>query len=107
MPQVIRRKFAQFAWRRHHSIFARDRLYWLVYEKDDALVMTLKPCSRCEQELPPSAFSEPDSPFCAACTKEIVAIIRSKYNAIEAAHFRAKLRKRSRAALDELLQNKP
>ena len=69
-------------------------------------MMTLKPCSRCEQELPPSDFSEPDSLFCAACTEDIVAIIRSKYNAIEAAHFRAKLRKRSRAALDELRQSK-
>ena len=64
----------------------------------------LKPCSRCEQELPLQAFSEPDSPFCASCTDEIVAIIRSKYNAIEAAHFRAKLRKRSRAAMEELRQ---
>ena len=64
----------------------------------------LKPCSRCEQELPPAAFSEPDSPYCAACTEEIVGIIRSKYNAIEAAHFRAKLRKRSRAAIEELRQ---
>lgn len=64
--------------------------------------MTLKPCSRCEQELPPAAFSEPDSPYCRDCTDEIVAIIRSKYNAIEAAHFRAQLRKRSRAAIDNL-----
>lgn len=93
-------------WERRHSIFARAHLYWLVYEKENAPVMTPKPCSRCEQELPPSAFSEPDSLFCAACTEEIVAIIRSKYNAIEAAHFRAKLRKRSRAALDELRRNK-
>lgn len=69
--------------------------------------MTRKPCSRCEQELPPSAFSEPGSLFCADCTEEIVAIIRSKYNAIEAAHFRAKLRKRSRAALDERRRNQP
>ncbi len=64
----------------------------------------LKPCSRCEQELPPADFSEPDSPFCKTCTEEIVAIIRSKYNAIEAAHFRAKLRQRSRAAVEELRQ---
>ena len=64
----------------------------------------LKPCSRCELELPPAAFSDSDSPFCASCTDEIVAIIRSKYNAIEAAHFRAKLRKRSRAAVEELRQ---
>ncbi len=74
---------------------------------DEAPVLSLKPCSRCELELPPAAFSEPDSPFCAACSEEIVAIIRSKYNAIEAAHFRAKLRKRSRAAIDELRRKQP
>ena len=91
---------------RHYSIFAHFQLQLSAYEKDDAPVTTLKPCSRCEQELPPSAFSEPDSPYCAACTEEIVAIIRSKYNAIEAAHFRAKLRKRSRTALDDLRRNR-
>ena len=51
----------------------------------------LKPCVRCEQELPPSAFSDPENVFCKDCTEEIVNIVRSKYNAIEAAHFRAKL----------------
>ena len=62
----------------------------------------LKPCVRCEQELPPSAFSDPENVFCKECTEEIVSIVRSKYNAIEAAHFRAKLRRRSRDAMDEL-----
>jgi len=62
----------------------------------------LKPCVRCESELPLSAFERADSLFCKACTEEIVGIIKSKYNAIEAAHFRAKLRRRSRAAMDEL-----
>ena len=62
----------------------------------------LKPCVRCEQELPPEAFSDPDNAFCKACTEEIVAIIRSKYSAIEAAHFRAKLRRRSKDAMEEL-----
>ena len=62
----------------------------------------LKPCVRCEQELPPSAFSDLENVFCKDCTEEIVNIVRSKYNAIEAAHFRAKLRRRSRDAMEEL-----
>ncbi len=40
--------------------------------------------------------------FCKHCSEEIVAIVRSKYSAIEAAHFRAKLRRRSRDAMEEL-----
>ena len=62
----------------------------------------LKPCVRCEQELPPSAFSDAENVFCVDCTEEIVSIVRSKYSAIEAAHFRAKLRRRSRDAMEEL-----
>ena len=62
----------------------------------------LKPCVRCEQELPQSAFTDAESVFCNDCTEEIVGIVRSKYSAIEAAHFRAKLRRRSRDVLDEL-----
>ena len=62
----------------------------------------LKPCIRCEQELPPSAFSAVETLFCKECTEEVVGIIRSKYSAIEAAHFRAKLRRRSRDAMEEL-----
>ncbi len=62
----------------------------------------LKPCVRCERELPPSAFSDADTVFCKECTEEIVGIVRSKYSAIEAAHFRAKLRRRSRDAMEEL-----
>lgn len=62
----------------------------------------LKPCVRCEQELPPSAFSDAENVFCKECTEEIVGIVRSKYSAIEAALFRAQLRRRSRAAMDEL-----
>ena len=62
----------------------------------------LKPCIRCEVELPGAAFSDAEAVFCKACTEEIVGIIRSKYSAIEAAHFRAKLRRRSRDAFDEL-----
>lgn len=62
----------------------------------------LKPCIRCEQELPPSAFSDGESVFCKECTEEVVNIVRSKYSAIEAAYFRAKLRRRSKDAMDEL-----
>ena len=62
----------------------------------------LKPCVRCEQELPPAAFSDPENVFCKDCTEEIVNIVRSKYSAIEAAHFRAKLRRRSKDAMEEL-----
>lgn len=62
----------------------------------------LKPCIRCESELPAAAFDRSDSIFCKNCTKEIVSIIKSKYNAIEAALFRAKLRRRSHAVMDEL-----
>ncbi len=62
----------------------------------------LKPCVRCESELPVSEFPHPESAFCKNCTDEIVNIIRSKYSTIEAAHFRAKLRRRSREAMEEL-----
>ncbi len=62
----------------------------------------LKPCVRCELELPEAAFDTAEAVFCKTCTDEIVGIIRSKYNAIEAAHFRAKLRRRSREAMEEL-----
>ena len=62
----------------------------------------LKPCIRCEVELPPAAFSDAEAVFCVSCTEEIVGIIRSKYSAIEAAHFRAKLRRRSREAVEEM-----
>ncbi len=62
----------------------------------------LKPCVRCEQELPPAEFSDSENMFCKKCTEEIVGIVRSKYSAIEAAHFRAKLRRRSKDAMEEL-----
>ena len=62
----------------------------------------LKPCVRCESELPLGDFPHPESAFCKNCTEEIVSIIRTKYNAIEAALFRAKLRRRSREAMEEL-----
>jgi hypothetical protein len=62
----------------------------------------LKPCMRCEHELPLSAFDSPDSLFCTECTEEIVDIIKNKYNAIEAALFRAKLRRSSKGVIEEL-----
>ena len=52
----------------------------------------LKPCARCERELPYSDFLHPSAPFCKVCEKEAVAITRHKYSIIRAAHFRAKLR---------------
>ena len=61
----------------------------------------LKPCTRCEAELPPAAFERSDSIFCKNCTEEIVSIIKNKYNAIDAALFRAKLRKQSRDDMDK------
>ena len=61
-----------------------------------------KPCVRCELELPLSNFPHPDSAYCNPCSDEIVQIVRSKYSAIEAAHFRAKLRRRSQEAMDDL-----
>lgn len=70
-------------------------------------MMELKPCTRCETELPPAAFDRSDSIFCKTCTEEIVSIIRNKYNAIEAALFRAKLRRRSREAMDDLRRKLP
>ena len=62
----------------------------------------LKPCMRCEQELPLSAYEHTDSIFCITCTEEVVDIIKNKYNAIEAALFRAKLRQRTRNLPEEL-----
>ena len=68
----------------------------------DAPTPALKPCTRCEAELPLDRFPHPDSAFCITCSDEIVQIVGAKYSAIEAAHFRAKLRRRSREAMDEL-----
>jgi len=57
---------------------------------------TVRPCARCERELPLSRFKRPDTPFCKTCEKEAAAIIRRKYNIIRAAHFRARLRHKTR-----------
>ena len=64
-----------------------------------------RPCGRCENELPLSAFDYPTSLYCSECTQEVVEIIRTKYSAIEAAHFRAKLRQRSRELHARVIQN--
>ncbi len=55
-----------------------------------------KPCARCEHELPLSDFDHPNSIFCKTCTQEAMVIIRRKYSIIEAAHFRAKLRQKTK-----------
>lgn len=62
----------------------------------------LKPCMRCESELLLSEFESSDSIFCKDCTEEIVEIIKNKYNAIEAALFRARLRQKSREVVEGL-----
>ncbi|MCA9882520.1 MAG: hypothetical protein KC546_19530 [Anaerolineae bacterium] len=56
----------------------------------------LRPCPHCEQELPEAAFHSDDAMFCKRCTREVQEIIRKKYGVIEAALFRAKLRKSAR-----------
>jgi hypothetical protein len=56
----------------------------------------LRPCPHCEQELPEAAFPSDDALFCKHCTREVTEIIRKKYGVIEAALFRAKLRKSTR-----------
>jgi len=56
----------------------------------------LRPCPHCEQELPEAAFHSDDAMFCKRCTREVTDIIRKKYGVIEAALFRAKLRKSAR-----------
>jgi hypothetical protein len=56
----------------------------------------LKPCARCEQELPEAFFVGKDAVFCKHCAEEVNVLLRKKYTIIEAAHFRAQLRFRSR-----------
>lgn len=59
-------------------------------------MQALKPCARCEQELPESFFEAKDAMFCKRCDEEVSAILRKKYNIIEAAHIRAQLRQSHR-----------
>lgn len=58
--------------------------------------MQLKPCARCEQELPLGLFDDPDDMFCKLCTKEVNKILKKKYGVIRAAHIRAQMRLKSR-----------
>lgn len=52
-----------------------------------------RPCARCEEELPLSRFESLDAPFCRSCMEEAYAILRNKYSIIEAAVWRARLRR--------------
>jgi hypothetical protein len=65
---------------------------------DSALpeMQPLKPCARCEQELPEAFFEGKDAVFCKRCNESITELLRKKYSIIEAAHFRAQLRLRSK-----------
>ena len=70
----------------------------LINKGDSALpqMQPLKPCARCEQELPEAYFEGKDAVFCKRCTEQINELLQKKYSIIEAAHFRAKLRLRSK-----------
>lgn len=59
-------------------------------------MQAMKPCARCEQELPESFFDHADAMFCKRCNREIQEVMRKKYNIIEAAYFRAQLRHSSK-----------
>jgi len=63
-----------------------------------------QPCAHCEEELPLACFDSPDSLFCKACTQEIVEVLRKKYGLIQAAHFRAQLRHKTRHLFDDWKQ---
>lgn len=52
----------------------------------------LKPCARCEQEIPEAFFEGKDAVFCNHCAAEVNEILSKKYSVIEAAHLRAQLR---------------
>lgn len=56
----------------------------------------LKPCARCEQEIPEAFFEGKNAVFCKRCAEEVNDILTKKYSVIEAAHFRAQLRLRSK-----------
>ncbi len=57
---------------------------------------TYKPCAHCEQELPLSEFSHRHAPYCKTCETKLSDILKRKYGIIAAAHFRAKLRQRTK-----------
>lgn len=62
----------------------------------------MKPCARCEQELPEAFFDTNEAMFCKRCAEEMTDIVRKKYNVIEAALFRAQLRRSGKALKDKL-----
>ena len=64
----------------------------------------LKPCARCEQELPEAFFDTHEAVYCKRCAEEMTSIIREKYNVIEAAHFRAQLRRSGKALKSRLTE---
>ncbi len=61
-----------------------------------------RPCGRCERELPLSKYDHPGAFFCSACTQEAVELIRKKYGIIASAHFRAKLRYKTKQLKQKL-----
>ena len=56
----------------------------------------MRPCARCEQEFPEAFFEGKDAIFCNRCAEIANKILAEKYSVIEAAHFRAQLRFRSK-----------
>ena len=62
----------------------------------------LKPCARCEQEIPEAFFEGKNAVFCKRCSEEVNDILTKKYSVIEAAHFRAQLRFRSKSLKKQL-----
>lgn len=65
-------------------------------------MQALKPCARCEQELPEAFFEGKDAFFCKRCADDVQDLLRRKYSVIEAAHFRAQLRLRSKQLKQKL-----
>jgi hypothetical protein len=56
----------------------------------------LKPCARCEEELPLNQFDSSNALFCRRCTQEMMEIVRRKYGILAAALFRAQLRQQTK-----------
>lgn len=70
-------------------------------------MQALKPCARCEQELPESFFDSDDAFFCKRCNQEVTEIMRKKYSVIEAAYFRAQMRHSNRKLRQRMSEKKP
>jgi hypothetical protein len=66
----------------------------------------MQPCARCEQELPEACFDSSEAVFCKRCNEEVNRLLRTKYNIIKAAHFRARLRHSTRV-LQQQMNNRP